>query len=394
MATPLGADRARRTSKAPGGRSAAERVEAVLAAYREQISEALRAQLTRLRPATGDADARTQTLLDGFYGQMEYHFGWRDAALAPATTNPGKLLRPALVLLSAQVFGARDQAARTALTERALPAAVAVEMVHNFSLIHDDIEDGDELRRHRATLWRIWGQAQAINTGDGLFTLARASLLDLLGRGVPAELVVGLAALLDRTCLRLCEGQHLDMSFEGQRDITPAMYLAMIERKTAALMECATELGARLGGASADDAEQMAAFGRALGMGFQLRDDLLGIWASDQQLGKTAAGDLRRKKMSLPVIAAMRHAAPADQRTLADLYDQDAPLDDEQVAAALGILERTQAQRHVRSVLRDQCRAAREALGRVAPAAQTAEGAEGAVGALTTLVDFIEADVL
>jgi geranylgeranyl diphosphate synthase type I len=275
-----------------------------------------------------------------------------------------------------------------------MPAAVAVEMVHNFSLIHDDIEDGDELRRHRATLWRVWGQPQAINTGDGLFALARASLLDLVNYDVPAATVTRVAALLDRTCLRLCEGQHLDMSFEGRRDVTAAMYLAMIERKTAALMECATEMGAIIGRASEPEAQRLAAFGRALGMGFQLRDDLLGIWASDEQLGKRAAGDLRRRKMSLPVIYAMEHAAPADRQTLVELYAQDAALDDAQVETALAILGRVRAREHVRQILEERCRMAREAL-QSAPSdssqAQDIQRDAKAAAGLTALVDFVAA---
>jgi geranylgeranyl diphosphate synthase, type I len=392
MATPLGERSGRKKSSESQNQSAAQQVESAVAPYREQISEALRRQLPQHRPSLDSADARTSALLDVFYGQMEYHFGWRDASLAPAIADPGKLLRPALVLLSAQLFArlqGEDRGAEE--TARAMPAAIAIEMVHNFSLIHDDIEDGDEVRRHRATLWRVWGQAQAINTGDGLFTLARTAVLDLVDRGVTPETVLRLAALLDRTCLRLCEGQHLDMSFEGKRDVTPEMYLAMIERKTAALMECATEMGARIGGADEDQAHLMGEFGRALGIGFQLRDDLLGIWATDELLGKHAAGDLRRKKMSLPVIYAMREATRADRQTLDDLYAQDGALDDEHVERALGILDRVQARQHVRGILVARCRAAREALAR---ARASAPGARSAHGGLAAMVDFVEADVL
>jgi geranylgeranyl diphosphate synthase type I len=392
VAAQVGAQSEPLASKPPNGRSAAAKVEAALAEYRDQISSALREQFARLRPHEDEEDAGTRSLLDTFYGQMEYHFGWRDALLAPAFTNPGKLLRPALVLMCARLL-ADDQkrAATSATVTRAIPAALAVEMVHNFSLIHDDIEDGDEVRRHRATLWRVWGQPQAINTGDGLFTLARASLLDLLTQGVPAETVTRLAALLDRTCLRLCEGQHLDMSFEGHLDVTPTMYLAMIRRKTAALMACATEMGAWLGGADELDAQRMAEFGEALGMGFQLRDDLLGIWASDEQLGKRAAGDLRRKKMSLPVIYALEHASPTDRQILAELYGAEAALDDAQIDLALGVLERAQAQHHVRGLVREHCRRAREELDGVTTAAARSEQARVA---LFALVDFIEVDVL
>src|SRR5262249_17304146 len=168
------------------------------------------------------------------------------------------------------------------------PAAVCVELVHNFSLVHDDIEDGDAERRHRPTLWKLWGVPQAINTGDGIFAMARASLWRLLDDGVDAQVVVSLAPLVDPTCLELCEGQFLDMSYEGRQDVSVTMYLEMIERKTAALMACATEMGGRLADADQPDvAVRLAQFGRALGIAFQLRDDLLGIWSAEQ-LGKTA----------------------------------------------------------------------------------------------------------
>jgi geranylgeranyl diphosphate synthase type I len=321
---------------------------------------------------------------------MEYHFGWRDTALRPTEADPGKLLRPTLVLLAAEaVQGLDATATNDDVIARAVPAAVAVEMIHNFSLIHDDIEDHDEVRRHRPTLWRIWGQPQAINTGDGLFTMARTSLIRLLHIGVSAELVTALTQLLDRTCLLLCEGQHLDMSFEGHYDVTAAMYLAMIERKTAALMACATEMGARLASADDEAAERMAVFGRALGMGFQLRDDLLGIWASLDQLGKRAAGDLRRKKMSLPVIIALGRAAADDRAWLIQAYRSPGEMNAEDVDFALTILDRTEARAQVWAVLQNECAQARRALAHLTTARARDEWP---ATALSTLVDFVAAE--
>lgn len=339
-------------------------VEAVLARYREQIGAGLRGALDRLHPPS-TLDDTTRSLLRTFYGQMEYHFGWRDADLQPAATNPGKLLRPTLVLLACELAAGRaGQTAgqRREAALRAMPAALAVEMVHNFSLIHDDIEDSDEERRHRPTLWRVWGQPQAINTGDGLFALARLTLFDLLDADVPPALVSRLAVVLDRTCLELCEGQHLDMSFEGRHDVSVPMYLAMIERKTAALMDGALQLGARVGGADETLAAQLGAFGRALGLGFQLRDDLLGIWAPRDVLGKTAAGDVRRKKMSLPVIHALEAATAHDRDALRAIYTAAGPADHRQVATVLAVLERTGARERVRQALAEQCDRARSAL--------------------------------
>jgi geranylgeranyl diphosphate synthase, type I len=366
-------------------------VATVLGRYRERITEGLRQALQAARPDAEPGDP-TAELVDAFYGQMEYHFGWRDTALKAASGTPGKLLRPTLLLLASELVtgrlgGSADERARAA--RRALPAAVAVELVHNFSLIHDDIEDGDEMRHHRATLWRVWGPAQAINTGDGMFALARLTLLDLLREDVAAATVAQLARLLDRTSLRLCEGQHLDMSFEGRRDVTVLMYLTMIERKTAALMECALEMGARLGGADDALSARLGAFGRALGLGFQLRDDLLGIWATSAVLGKAAAGDLRRRKMSLPVIHALQHASPDDRAELLAIYASSTLPNDDDVARALGILERTGAREHVGMVLREQCDRARTMLD--AAAGNAAEARE-AHALLATLVDFVAAE--
>lgn len=363
-------------------------VETVLARYREQISTGLHSALTRLGSPT-DLDETTRSLLRTFYGQMEYHFGWRDADLSASDANPGKLLRPTLVLLGCELAAGRagqTSRQRRATASRAIPAALAIEMVHNFSLIHDDIEDSDEERRHRPTLWRVWGQPQAINTGDGMFALARLTLFDLVESGVPPALVCRLAVLLDRTCLELCEGQHLDMSFEGRHDVTAPMYMAMIERKTAALMDCALQLGARVGGAGDELSAELGAFGRALGLGFQLRDDLLGIWAHRDVLGKTAAGDLRRKKMSLPVIHALQHATTDDREALLAIYAAAGPADDRQVALALAVLERTGARDRVRQELATQSERAQAALDTAAGRAPTAREPYGLLATLLRLV--------
>lgn len=302
-----------------------------------------------------------------FYGQMAYHLGWMDEDLASISPQPGKLLRPALVLwaceLACHIAGV-DDAEHARRHEQALPAAVAVELVHNFSLIHDDIEDHDELRRHRKTLWSIWGEAQGINTGDGMFALARLALWETVARGYPAAHAVRLAETLDRTALQLCEGQFLDMANEARAQVTPAQYLRMIAGKTAALMRCATEIGGRIG--APDHAHTYAAlaeFGEALGIAFQIRDDLLGIWADTAELGKTAAGDLRRKKMSLPVIHALASAEPAERITLLAIYQAPGPATDAQIAMMLKILNHASRQ-WCRAQLRERCAQAVAALQR------------------------------
>jgi geranylgeranyl diphosphate synthase, type I len=372
-----------------GARNKAARMPGIAEAvgrYRAKIEAGLRAAVSSAAESTPRAPESARTLAS-MYGQIEYHLGWRSADLSPEQGNPGKLLRPTLALLAAELVGGPEA------VERALPAAVAVELIHNFSLIHDDIEDGDEARRRRPTLWKIWGQAQAINSGDALFSLARMRIWEMARLGVEPGLIVRLAGLVDQTCLELCEGQHLDMSFEGRREVTEAMYLDMIGRKTAALMSCAAEIGARIG-APEDEApgDQLSAFGRALGLAFQLRDDVLGIWSA-KDLGKSEAGDVRRKKMTLPVIHALERAVRADRDALAAIYAGSAPATDEQVTQALDILERSGARKRAYGALREQLDIATEALARARHATPARGASTGEAGeALMSLVEFVRAD--
>jgi geranylgeranyl diphosphate synthase type I len=350
-----------------------------LGRFQGEIEGELRAVVAAFQ---GEGDAQT------FYPQMAYHLGWVDRDGQPIPPVAGKQLRPGLLLwacdLAALATGA-DDAARAERHYQALPAAAAVELVHNFSLIHDDIEDQDHLRRGRPTLWSIWGEAQAINTGDGMFALARLALWQVVERGVAPALAVQLAALLDRTCLRLCEGQHRDMISEGSATITPAMYLDTIGRKTAALMRAATAMGGMLGAPEAPAISvALAEFGEALGTAFQLRDDLLGIWASSAELGKVAAGDVQRKKMTLPVIYALATAPQAEQAIVLGVYRSSSPPTPTQIATVLGILDRT-AHEWCRQQLAAYCATARLALQQACGDAATSAPAQ----ALAAMVDYI-----
>jgi geranylgeranyl diphosphate synthase, type I len=360
---------------------------AALGRYHAEIAAALRETLARAARLTARSP-ETSEPLETMYGQIEYHLGWRDQEFRPAQSHPGKLLRPALVLLAAELAGGRDAVAR------ALPLAAAIELIHNFSLIHDDIEDGDEMRRGRSTAWKVWGPAQAINSGDALFSLARIRALDMARLGVEPALVVRLVELVDLTCLELCEGQHLDMTFEGRGDVTEAMYLDMISRKTAALMACAAESGARVGAPQHEAlGSRMAAFGRALGLGFQLRDDVLGIWSAATKLGKTEAGDVRRKKMTLPVIHALDHASAADRDELRAIYSEREQVSDEQVARALAILDRSGARARAYGALREQLDVAVGALDEARELARPHNAHVDEVGAaLAGLLALIRAD--
>ena len=269
-------------------------MQSLLQRYQHIIDTALRNAIDRVR------NVSEMPALEAYYGQMRYHLGWVDASLTPIRSNTGKLLRPMLLLLAYEAAGAWGLVSTSSTTtthlRRALSVAVAVKLTHNFTLIHDDIEDADSERRHRPTLWKLWGVPQAINAGDGMFALSRQTLWDALDNGVQSALVARLGAILDRTVQTIAEGQYLDISFETYQDVSVAMYVDMISRKTAALMSCAAEMGALLGTCDQETIQRLRAFGQAIGLAFQVRDDMLGVWASTCELGKTAAGDIYRPR--------------------------------------------------------------------------------------------------
>jgi geranylgeranyl diphosphate synthase type I len=357
--------------------------ETVLTRYRHIITGELRTFVEHT------AEQSQRDYLRPFYGQMSYHLGWNHADLTPANGHPGKLLRPTLLLLAyeaARASAGGRLGTDPAQMRRVMPAAIAIELVHNFSLIHDDIEDGDEERRHRPTLWKVYGEAQAINTGDGMFSLARLALWDLTARGISARIALDLARLLDCTCVTLCEGQYLDMSFEGRDDVSVEMYLDMIGKKTASLMRCGAEMGARLAAVDPAMIQAFAAFGEALGLAFQLRDDILGVWGHQAQTGKVPAGDVRRKKRSLPVLYALEHSTPADRQALRAICAPARAATAAEIATALAIFASTGTQRHCLAMLADQCRRARAALAALPPAQSRCTAGHD----LALLVDFVE----
>ncbi|WP_019634145.1 polyprenyl synthetase family protein [Actinomadura atramentaria] len=280
---------------------------------RELVDGALRAAVGRLDPRT--------------YRVAAHHFGWTEADGRPAgavanhggkpaapgrpTGSSGKALRPALALLSARAAGAAP--------ETALPAAVAVELTHAFSLLHDDIMDGDRTRRHRPAAWTIFGEPAAILAGDALLALAGEVLLEAPAPGAQAA-----ARDLAAATRRLIAGQSLDLEFETRQKITLEECLDMAGGKTAALLACSCSIGAVLTGAPEPVAAALAGFGSELGLAFQLVDDLLGIWGDPAVTGKPALSDLRSRKMSLPIVAALGAGTPESAR-LAGLYRRPVP---------------------------------------------------------------------
>jgi geranylgeranyl diphosphate synthase, type I len=365
-------------------------LQSTLQRYQTEILASLRRALERANDSTTPLEAGN---LAPFYGQMQYHLGWVDTSFSPLASNPGKLLRPTLLLLAYEAVGASNHDAETAPRNsshlsHALPAAASVELTHNFTLIHDDIEDGDTERRHRSTVWNVWGIPQAINTGDGMFALARLTLWDVVNEGVDPAIAVRLGAVLDKTCLVIAEGQYLDISFETREDISVAMYVDMISRKTATLMSCAAEMGALLGTHDAATIARLRSFGYAMGIAFQVRDDLLGVWASTAELGKTPAGDIYRRKKSLPVLHALEQAKASDQQFLRQVYTQKTPVINEQVDKVLSIFARTQTKAYCCSFLAEQCQLAYEALANVPRNSNPV--AARALSDMETLVHFVE----
>lgn len=206
---------------------------------------------------------------------------------------------------------------------RALAAAAAIEIVHNFSLIHDDIEDASLFRRQRTTVWKIWGQPQAINAGDAMLVLAHVALLNLSSRNTPPEKVIRAASILDNACLELCLGQQDDLDFEKRMDVSIDSYMKMISRKTAALFEASLLLGASLGTDNERHIQGLGSFGRKLGLAFQLQDDEIGIWGDEKYTGKSSTSDIYEKKKSLPVVYALEEATGEERQDLERIYKQE-----------------------------------------------------------------------
>ena len=271
-----------------------ERAKPLIAAIEAEMRDVLAAKRAGIKP---------------FYGMMHYHMGWVDQNFTPVDVKAGKRIRPVLCLLSCAAAGGDWQ--------QAVPAGAAIEILHNFTLIHDDIQDASPTRRGRPTLWKLWGAPQAINAGDAMFAAAHLAMVNLYDRGVPAESVVQAVRRLDETCLHLTVGQHLDMDFETRSEVVVDEYLKMITGKTAALLALCTELGAIIAGKDQQAIQHYAQFGLDLGLAFQVIDDILGIWGEEAVIGKSASTDIETRKKTLPVLYGI-----AESRELRELYQQ------------------------------------------------------------------------
>ncbi|MEE8122146.1 MAG: polyprenyl synthetase family protein [Anaerolineales bacterium] len=274
---------------------------------------------------------------------VSHHLGW----IKPEA-NRGKRLRPLLSLLCCDAAGGHWQSA--------LPAAGAIEWIHNFSLIHDDIEDKSETRRGRETVWKRWGIAQATNTGDALFALAHLLTHELEGQGYDSATILAVQKQLDKACLHLTIGQYLDLKFEETEAVTEDEYLEMIEGKTAALIAASCAIGALAAHSEPLKVALFQQFGHDLGMSFQIYDDLLGIWGTPEVTGKPSGDDLRVRKKTLPIIFAINHS-----HDFQELWDSD-EIDDNRITRMTTSLNRSGAREYAEEATRSWTDSALEAL--------------------------------
>ena len=248
------------------------------------------------------------------------------APIGYSLSGGGKRLRPMLVMLSCGIFS--DDALQ------ALPAAAAVEMFHNFTLLHDDIMDNAAVRRGKPSVFARWGQNVAILSGDAMM-ISSYRLLS----GVPPRLLPQILATFNEMALEVCEGQQYDMDFELKSKVSVVDYMHMIELKTSALLSGAVAIGAMLGGASEEDCRKLRRFALELGLAFQLQDDLLDSYG-DEELGKAIGGDILEGKKTYLMVTAMSRADESTREVLRRTYRDERLTNAEKIAAVKRIYDR------------------------------------------------------
>jgi geranylgeranyl diphosphate synthase, type I len=310
-----------------------------------------------------------------FHEMLTYHMGWTGEGAGPQAT--GKRIRPLITLLSVASIKNKEDGNKPPVSWlHAVSLAAAIELVHNFSLVHDDIQDNSELRRGRKTTWVKWGAPMAINVGDALFVIANQSALDLKDH-YPADMVVRAASILNNCCLELTQGQFLDMSYEERTDLMMDDYWPMIGGKTSALLSVCTQIGALLGYAQNEKIELYRQFGYTLGLAFQVQDDILGIWGDEALTGKSAASDLVEGKNSLPVLFALEK-----NNEFAKRWKQGPILQDE-VDTIATLLEKEGAKAYAEKTSEELTQ---KALGYLQQAEPQGEAGEAILGLANTLL--------
>ena len=296
--------------------------------YRHDIEEKLKSILSRYRLP--------------LYDMIRYHMGWVDESGTPFSGNPGKMLRPGLCLFACEALCGD--------CVKALPAGAALELIHNYSLIHDDIQDNDEERRHRPTVWKIWGRAQAINAGTATKVIAGLTINEYKSLGFDPQKILDMHMLLEETVLTLLDGQFLDISFEGRSDITMDEYLSMIQKKTGALIAASLKAGAMAGSDRPDTWEQFYRIGMTMGTAFQIRDDILGIWGSAEIVGKPTGSDIMKKKKSLPIVHLFSNASTEEREFISAIYDKR-ELKNPEITVVIGLLDKKGSRRYAENLV-------------------------------------------
>ena len=289
------------------------------------------------------------------YRLLRYHLGWVDQQGKPMDTSvtQGKALRPTLCLFACDALS--DD------YSKALPAAAALELIHNFSLIHDDIQDQDVERRHQPTVWRLWGIPKALWSGNAMQCTGDLALLDVAGQNVNPATVLQVSEILTKSYLEMIQGQCMDLNFESRTDIKSDEYLYMIACKTGALIRAGLEIGALLATEDAATVKAFAEFGEHLGQAFQVRDDYLGIWGDQATLGKATDSDIRRRKKSYPVVFALERASGRAMEDLLRIYGQE-ELEEDDVQRVLAVLDEVGSQENAQRVTEAAAARALEAL--------------------------------
>ena len=279
---------------------------------------------------------------------LRYHMGWETLEGTP-TRAGGKALRPILCLAACEMSGGdwRD----------ALPAAAALELIHNFSLVHDDIQDGDETRRGTLTLWHIWGVPTALTAGNAMRVIADRTAGALSAGGATPDVAQGTVAELTRRYLEMIEGQYLDLSFETAEHVSVADYLDMIGRKTGALLESAMHMGALVATGDHATAQGFGECGMRMGVAFQVRDDYLGVWGDPAFTGKAVGADIRRKKKSLPAVYLFDNAPDEERPWLEETYRAE-EIEGQRLNGVMAMLERLGGDSYVQRIAEEQAQQA------------------------------------
>ena len=303
-------------------------------------------ELSKVLPASENSEA---------YRLLRYHLGWIDQNGIPLGTSvtQGKALRPTLCLFACD-----------ALTDdysKALPAAAALELIHNFSLIHDDIQDQDVERRHQPTVWHLWGIPKALWSGNAMQCTGDLSLLGVSTAVIAPSTVLRVSEILTESYTEMIQGQVLDLQFESRTDIKADEYLFMIACKTGALIRAGLQIGALLGTDDQATVEAFAKFGEYLGRAFQIRDDYLGIWGDQATLGKATGNDIRRRKKSYPVVFALERARGRAMEDLLRIYEQE-ELEEDDVQRVLAVLDEVGSQQNAQLLTEAAAAQALEAL--------------------------------